>query len=149
MTNAKQLERLATDTDAMPQDNQSSDDSSRLFAWAIAEAADERKAADIVILKVGDVSYLADYFVVATGFSRAQVRAIADAIAARTKEQFQRSPLRTDGQSERSWIVQDFGDTIVHVLLPEEREYYDIEAFWGHAQRFEFTPDDDANAASK
>ena len=141
MTNAKQLERLATDTDAMPHDRDS-DDSSRLFALAIAEAADERKAADIVILKVGDVSYLADYFVIATGFSRAQVRAIADAIAERTKEQFQRAPLRVDGQSDRSWIVQDFGDTIVHILLPEEREYYDIEAFWGHAQRFEFASND-------
>lgn len=141
MTNAKQIERLATDTDAMPEADPSNDNASRAFAWAIAAAADERKAEDIVILKVGEVSYLADYFVIATGFSRTQVRAIADAIAACTKERFQRSPLRVDGQSERSWIVQDYGDTIVHILLPEEREYYDIEAFWGHAQRFEFTSD--------
>lgn len=139
MTNAKQLECRSRDT--VPQD-----DSSWPLVRAIAEAADDRKAADIVILKIGDVSYLADYFVIATGFSRAQVRAIADAIAERAENEFQRPPLRIDGANERNWIVQDFGDTIAHILLPEERDYYNIEAFWGHAERIDFVRDESGPA---
>ncbi len=141
MTNAKQIECLARGDDAAVESN-----SSWQLARAIAEAADDRKAADIVILKIGDVSYLADYFVIATGFSRAQVRAIADAVAERAEAEFGQAPLRVDGASERSWIVLDFGDTIAHVLLPEERDYYNIEAFWGHAERLEFARDEPTTA---
>ena len=86
----------------------------------IAEAADERKGADITILKVTEVSYLADYFVIVTGFSNAQVRAIARSIEDKVDEAWGRYPLRTEGQAEGGWILQDFGDVIVHTFLPEE-----------------------------
>ncbi|MFM7578791.1 MAG: ribosome silencing factor [Microcystaceae cyanobacterium] len=104
----------------------------------IASAADDRKAGDLVVLKVTDVTYLADYFVIATGFSRTQVRAIADSIDKKVEETYQRLPLQTEGKSDGTWILQDYGDVIVHIFLPEEREFYNLEAFWGHAQRFTF-----------
>lgn len=122
-------------------------DESEALARAIAEAASDRKGGDITILKVADVSYLADYFILVTGFSRAQVRAITEAVLDRVETEFGRSPLRTEGQSEGSWILQDYGDAIVHVMLPEERDYYDLEAFWGHAERLDWAASLPADSA--
>lgn len=111
------------------------DDTSRTLAETIAEAASDRKAGDIVLLRVSEVSYLADYFVMMTGYSRAQVRAIAEAIEGKIETEFQRKPLRTAGKAEGSWVLQDYGDAIVHIMMPKEREFYNLEAFWGHAER--------------
>lgn len=113
-------------------------DKSHAMALAIAAAADDRKAEDIVILRVSEVSYLADYFVIVTGFSKAQVRAISQSIEHQVETQWERLPLRTEGKSEGSWVVQDYGEVIVHILLPHEREFYNLEAFWGHAEKIEF-----------
>jgi len=108
------------------------------LAWTIAQAADDRKGEDIVILRVAEVSYLADYFVIVTGFSKVQVRAISQSIEEKVETKWQRLPLRTEGQRDGSWILQDFGEIIVHILLPQEREFYNLEAFWGHAEKIEF-----------
>lgn len=116
-----------------------SDDASSRLAFSAAEAASDRKAGDIVILRVADVSYIADYFVVTTGFSRVQVRAVADAIEDKIKEDLQRVPLRIEGKAEGNWVLYDYGDVIVHVMMPKEREFYNLEAFWGHAERIDFT----------
>ncbi len=114
-------------------------DSSLQLAITAATAADDRKAADITLLRVADISTLADYFVIVTGFSKAQVRAIAGSIKDKVEEELQRTPTRTEGQSEGSWTLQDYGDVIVHILMPQEREFYNLEAFWGHAERIDFT----------
>lgn len=110
------------------------------LAWSIAEAADDRKAEDIVLLQVNEVSYLADFFVVATGFSTTQVRAIADSIEDKLEKDFDRTPIRIEGRNDGTWILQDYGEVIVHVFLPQEREFYNLEAFWGHAERIEYQP---------
>lgn len=119
-------------------DTELQSDSSLQLALTIAQAADERKGADITILKVGDVSLLADYFVLVTGFSKVQVRAIANSIGDKVEAELQERPLRTEGQSEGSWVLHDYGDVIVHILMPQEREFYGLEAFWGHAKRINF-----------
>lgn len=118
------------------------DDALKL-AQIIAQAADERKGGDIRILKVGEVSYLADYFVIVTGFSTAQVRALCNTIEALVEETLGRLPLRTEGQGEGRWVLQDYGEVIAHVFMPEEREFYDLEAFWGHAETVDFAPSSD------
>ncbi len=115
-----------------------SQDSSRWLAETIARAADERKAGDIVLLHVADISYLAEYFVIVTGFSRVQVRAIAEAIKQTAAEVCARKPLRQEGQDSGNWLVQDYGDVIVHIFMPKERDYYNLEAFWSHAERIPF-----------
>ncbi len=111
---------------------------SEQLANIIARGADEKKAEDIVLLSVADECYLTDYFVIVTGFSKAQMRAIADSIESKVKEELQRHPLRVEGKAEASWILQDYGDVIVHIFLPREREFYNLEAFWSHAQRIDF-----------
>jgi ribosome-associated protein len=112
----------------------SPEDESLALARAIAAAAEDRKGANIVILQVGDVSYLADYFVLITGFSTVQVRAITRSIEVALEEGWQRRPLRVEGQMEGNWVLMDYGEVIVHIFLPEAREFYDLEAFWGHAK---------------
>lgn len=110
-------------------------DVSRETALAAAVAADDRKGDNIIVLDVSEVSYLADYFVIVTGFSQAQLRAIYQAIADKVEEELQRVPLRVAGQNEGNWVLLDYGDVIVHILRPEERDFYKLEAFWGHAER--------------
>ena len=117
-----------------------SDNPTQTLALSIAQAADDRKATDIVILKVTEVSYLTDYFVIVTGFSRTQVKAIADAIEEKVHQTYNQVPRQTEGKKDGNWILQDFGDVIVHIFLPEEREFYNLEAFWGHAEKLEFSP---------
>jgi len=108
------------------------------LAQIIAEAADDRKGADIVLLDVAEVSYLADYFVIVTGFSNVQVRAIANSIEKTVEEDLHRLPSHHEGQTDGSWVLIDYGDVIAHIFLPQEREFYNLEAFWGHAQRIPF-----------
>ena len=117
-----------------------SPDEARGLILTVAQAAEDRKAVDIVLLRVAEVCYLADYFAIITGFSNVQVRAISQAIADKVEEEWQRLPLRTQGLSDASWVVMDYGDAIVHILKPQEREFYNLEAFWGHAERIEFSP---------
>lgn len=116
------------------------DKEAEALALTIAEAADDRKASDITILRTGEISYLADYFVIVTGFSNVQVRAIANSIEGAVEDKFDRQPLRNEGMSEGRWVLKDYGEVIVHIFMPTDREYYDLEAFWGHAERVEFVP---------
>ena len=108
---------------------------SRELAMISAAAAADRKAADMVVLGVAEVSFLADYFVLVTGYSKAQVRAISQSIEDKVEEKLHRLPIRTEGQAEGSWVLKDYGDVMVHIMMPKEREYYNLEAFWGHARR--------------
>ncbi len=112
--------------------------SSQKLAEAIAEAADDKKAEEILLLKVAGISFLADYFVIATGFSTTQVKAICDSIEKEVETKYQLLPLRLQGKSEGRWIAIDYGDVIVHIFMPEEREFYNLEAFWGHAECTKF-----------
>lgn len=112
--------------------------SSRDLAFTIAEAAEDRKGGNIVILQVAEVSYLADYFVIVTGFSNVQVRAISRSIEDKLIEKYQRCAVRAEGQAEGTWVLQDYGDVIVHIFMPQEREFYNLEAFWGHGERILF-----------
>ncbi|AFZ09316.1 iojap-like protein [Oscillatoria nigro-viridis PCC 7112] len=137
MSDLTQLEYSRAQSTAT--DGTSPDDARGLIV-TVAQAAEDRKAVDIVLLRVSEVSYLADYFAIVTGFSNVQVRAISQAIADQVEEEWQRLPLRTQGLSDASWVVMDYGDAIVHILKPQEREFYNLEAFWGHAERIDFSP---------
>lgn len=110
------------------------DQASRELALLAADACDDRKAVDIRLIRVDEVSSLADWFVIASGLSDVQVRAIARSVEDRIEETHGRLPLRREGQTEGRWVLLDYGELIVHVLTPQERSYYDLEAFWGHGE---------------
>ena len=108
---------------------------SRPLALLAAEACDDRKAVDICLIRVDEVSSLADWFVICSGLTDVQVRAIARSVEDRLETEMGRLPLRREGQTEGRWVLLDYGEVIVHALTPSERSYYDLEAFWGHGEQ--------------
>jgi len=101
------------------------------------EAALDVKAEDVAALDVRELSSFADVFVVATGRSDRQVRAIADSIEM-TMKQAGAVPLGIEGYAEGRWVLIDLDDVIVHVFVPEAREHYDIERLWSDAPQLSF-----------
>ncbi len=107
------------------------------MALSAARAAEEKKGGDIVLLHVSQVSTLADYFLLITGYSVPQIRAIVRAIEEQLWKEWQQTPRRIEGQESGSWVLMDYADLIVHVLMQEERDYYDLESFWSQAPRLD------------
>jgi ribosome-associated protein len=110
---------------------------SEQVAILAAKAADDRKAGDMVLIKVSEVSFIADYLLIVTGFSRAQLRAISESVQDEIEKTYGVSPMSTEGASHGDWILVDYGDVIVHIMSPDGREFYNLEAFWGHGEMVE------------
>src|SRR5262245_31084230 len=107
-------------------------------AALVSRIAIDRKALDIVGLDMRDISSITDYFLLCSGGSDRQVRAIADAID-ETLGASGVALLGMEGYREGHWILMDFGDVIVHVFSPETREYYDLERLWANAPRIDLS----------
>jgi ribosome-associated protein len=103
------------------------------LAVAIAGYASDRKALDIVQLDLRDIIGYTDYFVICTGRTDRQTKAIHDAIHLGMKDQYGRLPQRVEGLSQARWILMDYLDVVVHVFTPETRDYYRLEQLWGEA----------------
>jgi len=103
------------------------------LASAIAELASDRKALDIVQLDLRGMIGYTDYFVICTGRTDRQTKAIHDAIHQRLKDDHGILPRRVEGLTQARWILMDYLDVIVHVFTPETREYYRLEQLWGEA----------------
>jgi ribosome-associated protein len=99
----------------------------------VVDAAQDVKAEDIAALDVRALSSFSDVFVVATGRSDRQVRAIADSIEAAAKKAGA-APLGIEGYAEGRWVLIDLDDVIVHIFVPEARSHYDIERLWSDAE---------------
>jgi ribosome-associated protein len=108
---------------------------SKKLALLCREFADNRKAEDIVILDVRDLSSVTDYFVIASGTSEPHLRAIVEEITSKLRDEHDIRPVRTDGSTQGAWIALDFFDVIVHIMRTEARERYDLEGLWGDAKR--------------
>jgi ribosome-associated protein len=101
----------------------------------ITDYAQQPKAVDLVVLDLSGVSAFTDAFVIATGRSDRQVKAIHDAIHQGMKDQHAMLPSHVEGLRESSWVLLDYGDVVVHVFTPATREYYRLEALWGDVPR--------------
>ncbi|HIM16221.1 MAG TPA: ribosome silencing factor [Dehalococcoidia bacterium] len=99
------------------------------YAHEIVEAASEMQAVDIVLLDVHDACDFADYFVIMTAESNRQMRALQDDIQQAMKLNGL-PPHHVEGTRDSGWILLDFGDVIAHLMGPDEREFYDLEAVW-------------------
>jgi ribosome-associated protein len=102
-------------------------------ASAVGQFAADRKALDIVQLDLRGMIGYTDYFVICTGRSERQAKAIHDAIYEGMKSEYGRLPERVEGVSGSRWILLDYLDAVVHVFTPETREYYRLEQLWGEA----------------
>jgi ribosome-associated protein len=104
------------------------------LALLAVSAAEDRQAGDLRLIDISQVSVLADYLLIGTGYSKVQLRAISGSIIDKLEEDLQRLPLRTEGENQGGWVLLDYGDLIVHIMMPEQREFYDLETFWGHGE---------------
>jgi len=104
----------------------------REMADIVVEAASDKKAEDILVLNVSEVTTIADLFVICSGRGERQVQAIADAIVEKAKAAG-RQPVGVEGYAGGRWVLIDLGDVVVHAFVPEERELYRLERLWGDA----------------
>ena len=113
-------------------------DSSLLVELA-AGACDDIKAKNIKLLKVDEVTSIADWILITEGLSDVQVRAIVNNVEKTIKEETDLLPIRKEGVNEAKWALLDYGDLIINVLQPNERKYYDLESFWSNGITHNFT----------
>ena len=102
-------------------------------ARRIGEVAEDKKAADIVLLDLAGVTTMADYFVICSGGSERQLQAIADGVIDELRAEGVR-PIGREGEAASHWILVDFGSVIVHAFTPPERDYYELEKHWSEAK---------------
>ena len=98
----------------------------------VVAAAEDRKAQDLKVLQLGEVTSLTDYFLICSGASERQVQAIADAVLEKLRTAGVR-PNHVEGYKNGRWILIDFGDFVVHIFKIETRSYYGLEKLWADA----------------
>jgi ribosome-associated protein len=102
-------------------------------ALIAAAAAEDKKADDIVVLDVGDIISITDYFVIASASNTRQVRSIVEAIEQDLRVLADAAPRAEEGRADGSWVLLDYGDIVVHVFLEETREHYGLDRLWADA----------------
>jgi ribosome-associated protein len=103
----------------------------------IVDAADDKKAQDIKVLDLREVSSVTDFFIICTGSTGIHTKAISDNIEEKLEEEHNLRLLRREGYQTGNWILLDYGRVVVHIFKPEEREFYNIERLWGDAKVIE------------
>ena len=111
---------------------------SKLMALEIAKALDSKKGEDIQVLRTGDLTTLADYFVLCTASSSTQIKALADACEKNLKEQGE-PPHHIEGHRGGTWVLLDFSAVVVHIFNDEARKFYDLERLWKDAEKMDLS----------
>jgi ribosome-associated protein len=103
-----------------------------VLEWASigAHAADDKQGRDTIVLEVGAVLAITDFFVITSAPNSRLVRTIAEEVEEKLKERGGVEPLRVEGRSDLTWVLLDYGDLVVHVFLEETRRFYDIERLY-------------------
>ena len=105
----------------------------KTLAFEAAKLLDSKKATRVKVLRVTDVTVMADYFVIASGTSSTHVKSLAEEVEFKLKEDGT-APLRTEGFHTNNWFILDYGSVIVHVFSPEARDFYDLEHLWADGE---------------
>ena len=133
----------------------------KALAMEIAKILDDKKASRLKVLRVHDLTVMADYFVIASGTSSTHVKSLAEEAVAefqadsprndrkslaeevefKMKENFETLPIRTEGFHTKNWFILDYASVIVHVFTPEARDFYDLEHLWADGE--DVTPEFD------
>jgi ribosome-associated protein len=115
---------------------------------AIAAIASDRKAIDIVALDLREIAGYTDFFLICSGNTDRQTKAIHDAIHEELKKAHGVMPRRVEGVSQARWILMDYLDCVVHIFTPDMRDYYRLEQLWGDVPRLELDLDEGPSAAA-
>ncbi|MEP7360715.1 MAG: ribosome silencing factor [Chloroflexota bacterium] len=116
----------------VPKTGDSPEEQALNLARRVVELASDKKASDIVLLEIGALTTLADYFVICSGQSERQLRGIIDGIASALRDEGIK-PVGKEGSATAHWMLIDYGSVIVHVMAPPERDYYQLEKLWAEA----------------
>jgi len=108
------------------------------LAIAAARAADDKQALDVVVLEVAEIMTICDSFVIASGRTSRQVKAIVDEIEEQLFLLHDRKPRAVEGLESRTWVLMDYGDVIVHVFVETDRQYYRLERLYSDAPQVEW-----------
>lgn len=110
-------------------------------SWLTAvRAAESKKAADIKVLDLREITSFADFFVICSAASQRQIQAISDEVEKRLKEEGE-APLSVEGYPNAEWVLMDYGDLLVHIFTAQSRQYYDLERLWRHAKEVPIPPE--------
>ena len=112
--------------------------SPQALADTVATLAADKKAADIVTLDLRGVAGYTDFFVICSGGTDRQAKAIHDAVHLGLKRDHGQLPRRVEGLSEARWVLMDYFDVVVHVFTPQTRDFYRLEHLWGDVPRVEY-----------
>lgn len=102
----------------------------------MAKILDDKKAQDVVAIKINNLTIVSDYFLIASGTSTTQVRALADELEFKLKER-EITPLRIEGYNSSAWVLIDYGDILVHIFHSETRDFYGLERLWVDGTRID------------
>lgn len=108
------------------------------WATTAARAADDKKCEATVILEVGTILAITDFFVITSAANRRQVRTVAEEIEKQVKASGGPRPLRIEGLDDLTWVLIDYGDLVVHIFDPATRAYYDLERLWRDVPHLEW-----------
>ena len=108
------------------------------LAELAAEACDDKKAKDIQLIQISQVTSLADWILVAEGTSDVNVKAIIKSVEVKLRGKANRIPIRREGINESKWALLDYGELIINVLQSYERKYYDLESFWSNGEKHKY-----------
>ncbi len=100
------------------------------LAREIVDQIADKKGEDIVLLDLRGRTIIADYFIICSGNSERQLKAIVEGITEELRKQHGVRPRAVEGEAETGWVLLDYRDVVVHAFAPEVRRYYDLEGFW-------------------
>jgi len=126
-----------------------SDLESEKWLLLAAEAIDEKSGSDTVVVAVGDVFAITEYFLITAGRTNRQVKAIVEEVENVIKERGGPAPNRIEGNDEFKWVVMDYGEFLVHVFDSKERDYYQLERLWSDRPVISFPFSDGVNSPLK
>lgn len=110
----------------------------RAFAEAIVKALDSKRAQKIEMIQVSNVTILADYFILCTATSTTQIRTLSD-LCEEAAEKLGEELHHREGERESGWVLLDFSTVVVHIFLPEQREFYGLERLWSDGTQVDLT----------
>ncbi len=110
------------------------------FALKAVRLLNEKKAMDIILLELVNVSLIADYFIICNGTSTIQTRAFCDHLLENLPGEEDYSLLRVEGYKDAGWILMDYGVLVIHIFIAEERSFYNLERLWGKAAVIDLEP---------
>ncbi|MCD8382850.1 MAG: ribosome silencing factor [Clostridiales bacterium] len=108
------------------------------LAEALIRALDSKRAQKIELLRVGDITILADYFILCTATSTTQIRTLSD-LCEEAAENLGETVHHKEGERESGWVLLDFSTVVVHIFLPEQREFYQLERLWKDGEQVDIS----------